>query len=171
MSLDWAVATFGDPCRQCGFSWGMTRDEALRLVATLPTRYREATATASGEERIPDLSWNVTQYVSHVVDNLRMSGERIVEALESGDHRVTAFDPDALAIARRYDRVKLAGALWSLDNSVAAWTTAMSRGFERDLVLQHEVRGEQTVGETAVANAHDAHHHAWDVERILAAQA
>ena len=167
MSLDWAESTFGDPCRECGFSWATSREDALTLVTTLPARYRELTASASGTERHPDLGWNVTQYVSHVVDNLRMSAERMVGALESGDHAVGVDDPDALAIARRYDQVRLPGALWSLENSVAAWIAAMGRAFDADLVLQHETRGEQTAGETAIANAHDAFHHAWDVERSL----
>ncbi|MEO8094880.1 MAG: hypothetical protein ABI632_08105 [Pseudolysinimonas sp.] len=167
MSLDWAVTTFGEPCRECGYSWAISREDAHALVAGLPARYREITAGATGEERIPELSWNVTEYISHVVDNLRMSGERMIGAIESGDHRVVAFDPDGLAIARRYDRVKLPGALWSLENSVAAWSFAMSRAFDAELVVDHETRGAQTAGETAIANAHDAYHHAWDLGRIL----
>ena len=167
MGLEWAAETFGDPCRECGFVWSIDRQEALALVAALPARYRAATAGATGEERHPDLGWNVTEYTSHVVDNLRMSGERIIGALESGDTHVGVYDPDALAIARRYDQVKLAGALWSLERSVDAWTEAMTRGFAADLVLQHAKRGQQSVGDTAIANAHDASHHAWDIERTL----
>jgi hypothetical protein len=167
VSLDWAEEAFGDPCRECGYAWSISREDAFDLVTALPARYRDATSGASGEERHPDLTWNVTQYVSHVVDNLRMSAERMVGALESGDPRVTAYSPDELAAARHYDQVKLPGALWSFENSVSAWTVAMARAFEADLVLQHEVRGAQTAGETAIANAHDAYYHAWDIDRTL----
>ena len=170
MSLDWAVTTFGNPCRECGYSWDISREDALELVARLPARYRELTAGATGAEGIPELGWNVTQYVSHVVDNLRMSAERIVGALESGDARIGVYNPDDLAAARRYDQVRLAGALWSFDRSVDAWLEAMRLGFDADLELQHETRGQQSVGETAISNAHDAFHHAWDLQRILAAQ-
>lgn len=169
MSLDWVEAAFGDPCRECGYSWSIGRDEALAVVAALPARYRAATVGATGQERHPDLGWNVTQYTSHVVDNLRMSAERIVGALESGDTHVGVYDPDALAEARHYEQVKLPGALWSLDRSVAAWIEAMTRGFDAGLVLQHATRGEQPAGDTAIANAHDAFHHAWDIERTIAA--
>lgn len=169
MSLDWAEAAFGEPCRECGYSWSTSRTEALALVDGLPARYRELTDGATGQERHPDLGWNVTQYISHVVDNLRMSAERMIGALESGDTRVGVYSPDELAAARHYEQVKLAGALWSLENSVAAWTSAMARAFADELVLQHEVRGLQTAGETAVANAHDAYHHAWDIARTLRA--
>jgi hypothetical protein len=35
-------------------------------------------------------------------------------------------------------------------------------------VLQHPERGRQTVQDVALNNAHDAYHHAWDVERSIA---
>jgi hypothetical protein len=37
------------------------------------------------------------------------------------------------------------------------------------VVLQHATRGAQRAEDVARNNAHDAHHHLWDIDRILRA--
>lgn len=110
----------------------------------------------------------MTGYVCHVADNLRQWAERVAGAMESGDGRVGGYDPDALAAARRYDEVSLAGAMWALQQSSAAWVQVLTAAVDADVVLSHATRGEQRAADVASNNAHDAHHHAWDIGRILA---
>lgn len=38
---EWSIATYGSPCRECGFSWSLTVEDAVDLVDSLPTEYRE----------------------------------------------------------------------------------------------------------------------------------
>ena len=120
-----------------------------------------------GSERHPDLSWSATAYVYHVADNLRLWAERVVGALISGDRRICGYDPDELARARRYEELSLAGGLWSLRQSAASWVEVLPEALERDLVLEHVSRENQRAADIAGNNAHDAHHHLWDVERSI----
>ena len=171
MKEKWGAALFGDPCRDCGFSWQLDWAANVAVVVSIPARYRELTVGATGRERHPDLGWDVTSYISHVNDNLRNWAERLVGAIETGNVHVSGYDQDALAIARRYDIIELPGALWSLDRSVGAWTEAIKMAHSRDLVLEHSTRGRMTALDVTQGNAHDAFHHAWDLTRILDWQA
>jgi hypothetical protein len=40
-------------------------------------------------------------------------------------------------------------------------------GRHRGVVLQHATRGAQRAEDVARNNAHDAHHHLWDIDRTL----
>jgi hypothetical protein len=101
------AALYGDPCRECGFGWKLTPEQAVTVVRAAPGSYKGWLARATGRERHPDL----------------------------------------LAQARRYDDVSLAG-----------------------LVLQHATRGPQRAGDVARNNAHDTHHHLWDIGGIMRAR-
>lgn len=165
----WGAALYGDPCRECGFRWGLTPEQAVAAVAALPARYRELLAGRTGRERHPDLSWTPAAYVCHVADNLRAWAERLAGARLSGDPAVPGYDPDALAAARGYDRIGPAAALWSLEHAVPLWAGSVTEALAAGTLVQHATRGLQTAADVARNNAHDAHHHAWDVTRILAA--
>ncbi len=84
------------------------------------------------------------------------------EALASRWH-----DENLLARARAYERVPPAGALWSLECAARDWQEAVHLALARDAVLLHVGRGEQRVADVARNNAHDAHHHAWDIRRPM----
>ncbi len=79
------------------------------------------------------------------------------------------YDPDLLSRARHYNDVSLAGALWSLRWAVDAWTQSAEVALARGVVLQHATRGAQRAEDVARNNAHDVHHHLWDIDRILRA--
>ena len=80
---------------------------------------------------------------------------------------LAAYDENRLAGARVYEAVPIAGALWSLRRAVGDWLDAVTLATAQRTVLVHPERGEMTVGDVARSNAHDAYHHARDVERIL----
>jgi hypothetical protein len=165
----WGAELYGEPCRECRFVWDLGPGDAVLLTERMPERFERALAGATGRERLPELGWDVTGYVAHVGDNLRIWAERLTGARLSGDSHAAGYDADALAEARSYDRLPLAGALWSLRWSAEMWAEALDAALDAGTVLDHSRRGTQTAADVARNNAHDAFHHLWDVERTLAA--
>jgi hypothetical protein len=143
----------------------MSQDEAVALVTAIPGEFARLVEGVDGSCRHPDLTWPVVAYVCHVSDNLRIWAERLA-ALALGDLRpVAPFDQDLLAMARRYNDVSLAGALWSLARAVDDWNHSVLIADRASIILLHPERGEQTLAEVVRTNAHDAHHHGWDIRR------
>lgn len=163
----WGASLYGDPCGECGFGWSLSPREAIGVVEGLPARFRELLSGHTGFERHPDLAWTPAAYVSHVADNLRTWAERLAGTRLSGEVSVPGYDPDLLAQARGYNETVPDAALWSLDWAVRAWTESVSAALDSRTVLQHATRGPQSAADVARNNAHDGHHHAWDVQRIL----
>jgi hypothetical protein len=165
----WGASLYGDPCRECGFGWELTPEQAVTVVRAAPGSYQGWLAGATGRERHPDLAWTATAYVCHVTDNLRTWAERLAGGYLAADLAVAGYDPDLLSQARRYDEVSLAGALWSLRWAATAWTEAAETALAAGLVLRHATRGPQRAEDVARNNAHDTHHHRWDIGRIIRA--
>lgn len=163
----WGATLYGDPCRECAYDWSISPDTAVQLVAAIPDRYAALLAGATGVERHPDLGWTVGGYVCHVVDNLRIWAERLAAAALGPQCEAPGYDENLLAQARNYSLVPLAGALWSLRSAAKDWVTVVAMGLEQDIVVVHSGRGEQRAGDVARNNAHDAHHHEWDIGRSL----
>ncbi|MFR0359233.1 hypothetical protein [Streptomyces sediminimaris] len=164
----WGARLYGNPCRDCGFGWSLSPREAVGLVEDLPARYGALVKGRRGDERHPELAWNIAAYISHVTDNLRNWAERLAGARLTGVRQVPGYDQDLLAQARSYNDVCLAGAVWSLQRAAEAWAESVSAALEEHVVLEHADRGVQRAEDIARNNAHDAAHHAWDIERILA---
>lgn len=163
----WGAGLYGDPCRQCAWTWPADPAAGIGYVRGLPQRYAQLLTGHSGTERHPDLNWSVTRYVCHVGDNLHSWAERVAGVMAGGDARVGGYDPDALAAARGYERLSLPSALWSLQVAAAAWVQVLTEAVQAGVVLQHSTRGPQRAADVVGNNAHDAHHHAWDIARSL----
>jgi hypothetical protein len=162
----WGRHAYGEPCRECGFSWSIDASDAKMLVAKLPARLTEVLGDADGGERHPDLAWSVSAYVLHVSDNLRIWAERVAGITLGGSGSVSSYDENALASARAYDSICLPSALWSLERAVRDWLDAVAMAPE-ELTMIHPERGEISVRDVIRSNAHDATHHLWDIERSL----
>lgn len=164
----WGRARYGDPCRECGYDWSITSEEAVTLVAAVPGRYAALLDGKDASLRHPDLDWTAGAYVCHVTDNLRIWAERLMGAVLGGETDGPGYDENLLARARVYDRVPVAGALWSLRHAADGWVEAVGRALAAGVVLLHAERGEQRASDVARNNAHDAYHHEWDIRRTLA---
>lgn len=165
---EWGAATYGDPCRECGFAWRLATDEAVAIISSAPAAYSEVLRGASGYESAPELAWNLVGYVAHVADNLRIWGERLAAAAGPGDAvTLVSYDSDALAEARRYDSLPLSGVLWGLSEAVASWERAWSRA-DPARSFVHPDRGRIAAEDIARTNAHDVVHHQFDLRRCLA---
>lgn len=165
---EWGRATFGDPCAECGFDWDVSTSEVRALVGGLPVRLGVLLSGATGEERHPALGWSVAGYVAHVGDNLRIWAERLVQVTRGGSRVVADYDENALARARVYDALGLAGVLWSLERSTRDWVAAVERA-PAGLTLEHTERGVIALDDVVKTSGHDALHHEWDIERTLGA--
>ncbi len=129
---------------------------------------RVALDGCDGTARAPGLGWDARSYVCHVADNLRIWAERMVAAIDVAEHAVAAYDADLLATARRYRAIPLRAALWTLEQSVGGWLSAVEDSRSAEVVLLHPDRGRLQLVDVASANAHDAYHHVHDVRRSLA---
>ena len=164
---EWGRATYGDPCRECGYDWSLSQRDAVELVTKMPRVLRALIADRDVSKRHPDLSWSVLEYACHVADNLRISAERLVGVAAGGSREIGTYDQDLLAVARNYAAIPLEGALWSLERAVSDWKDAIEVASQAGIVLLHPERGDQTVLDVCLNNAHDVHHHRWDIERTL----
>ncbi|WP_432536825.1 hypothetical protein [Kineococcus arenarius] len=164
----WGARLYGDPCTQCGWAWSTDAAANIEHVRGVPQRYAQLLQGRTGAERHPGLAWSVTGYVCHVGDNLRSWAERVAGVLRGAGAHVGGYDPDALAAARGYEQTSLPAALWSLEHSATAWVQVLTEAVEADVVLLHPARGPQRAVDVTGNNAHDAHHHAWDIARSLA---
>lgn len=165
----WGPAAYGDPCRDCGYRWDLTPEAAIALVREAPGRFTALVEGAEGAERHPDLGWTVAGYVQHVADNLLGWGAGLAAALAGWDGEYVSAAPDDVAAVKRYDAVPLPAALWALGQAARAWSEVAPAAVDAAVVLHHSRRGTLDATTVVGAVAHDAHHHAWDVERSLAA--
>jgi len=166
----WGPALYGDPCRDCGFDWSITSEDAMDIVGHFPIRFAELLQGRVGSETHPDLSWSATAYIVHVADNLRIWAERLAGARLSGVLEVPGYDQDLLAQARHYSEIGLGAAMWSLENAVEIWLESVNAALASHVVLNHATRGRMTTADTIRATTHDGNHHVWDVQRIVEAQ-
>jgi hypothetical protein len=168
-TFPWGSNLYGNPCRECNFDWELSAADAVDLVEQFPGIYAARVEGATGKETCRELEWSVSAYVIHVADNLRIWSERLAGARLSGESRVTGYDNDLLAVARRYDEINLHAALWSLSWAAQEWSDSLRVALVAGTELQHSDRGLQTAEDVARNNAHDANHHLWDIERIIVA--
>src|ERR1700733_12429704 len=162
----WGAPLYGEPCRECAFSWTSGLEPTISWRRDLPDELDELVQGATGEERRPELGWNVSAYVAHMTDNTRIWAERLIAVARGADPHVVPYDPDLLASARHYNEVALEGGQWSLRLAVGGWLDAVSEAARAEVVMLHSERGEMELFDVVASNAHDACHHLWDLKRI-----
>jgi hypothetical protein len=164
---NWGAALYGEPCRECGFTWSAGLDATISLLRDIPDSIDDLVENATGKEGLPDLGWNVSGYIAHMTDNTRIWSERLIAVARGADAHVVPYDPDLLAEARQYNEVALQGATWSLRVAVADWLDGIEEAHRAGVVMLHSERGAMELFDVVASNAHDAVHHRWDVTRIL----
>ena len=163
----WGAPLYGDPCRECGFTWATGQADSISLMRDMPDAVDQLVSNATGTERLSDLGWNVCGYIAHMTDNTRIWAERLVAVARGADPHVVPYGPDLLAEARHYNEVALQGATWSLRIAVASWLAAVEEADQQGVVMLHSERGAMELCDVVASNAHDAFHHRWDLARIL----
>ncbi len=166
----WGAALYGEPCRECGFTWSAGLDATISLLRDIPDSIDNLVEGVTGKEHLPDLGWNVSGYIAHMTDNTRIWSERLIAVARGADAHVIPYDPDLLAESRQYNEVALQGAAWSLRIAVEAWLDAVAEAKPAGVVMLHSERGAMELFDVVASNAHDALHHRWDLTRILQQQ-
>jgi hypothetical protein len=164
---NWGAALYGEPCRECGFTWSSGLDSTISLMRHIPDSVDDVVKVATGKEGLPELGWNVSGYIAHMTDNTRIWSERLVAVARGADAHVVPYDPDLLAESRRYNEIGMQGATWSLRIAVANWLGAVAEAERARVVMLHSERGAMELFDVVASNTHDALHHRWDVSRIL----
>lgn len=158
---------YGDPCLGCGYGWSIDPAGPAVILAGTADRYLELLVGCDGRESVPSLAWDAGSYVCHVADNTRIWAERLAGASAGPAGPVASYDEVALAVARSYAGIALAGALWSLERAVGDWQAALALVGDRSLVVAHPDQGSLSVDDLARIVAHEALHHGLDLERIV----
>ena len=121
--------------------------------------------TGTGQERIPELGWNVVSYVFHVAENTRIWSERLAASAFQPGAPITTWDEDALDAARGSSGSSLVAGLWSLERALDSWWDVADLGVAA--IVAHPDQGPMTFLDVGRAAAHELHHHALDIERIV----
>ena len=163
----WGAPLYGDPCRECGFTWTAGQSASISVMRGLPDSIDELVIGASGWERLPELEWNISGYIAHMTDNTRIWAERLIAVARGADAHVVPYDPDLLAESRHYNDVALQGATWSFRIAVENWLNAVDEAIPAGIFMLHSVRGAMELSDVIASNVHDSIHHRWDLTRIL----
>src|SRR5580704_11418837 len=148
----WGAPLYGDPCRECGFTWATPLAATTLLMRNLPDSIDEHVTGATGTERLPELGWNVSGYFSHMTDNTRIWAERMVAVARGADAHVVPYDPDLLAESRHYNEAALQGATWSLRIAVENWLDAVAEAERAGVVMLHSERGAMELFDVVASN-------------------
>lgn len=133
----------------------------------LHARLAQTLKPSDARAKHPDLAWNVSAYVAHLSDNLRIWAERLAGLALGADRLVAGYDGDLLGEARRYPQLDLRVVLWGLERAVDDWHNAVVIASRSGRTLLHSERGELTVDDVVHSNSHDVTHHEWDIARSL----
>jgi hypothetical protein len=162
-------ATYGDPCRECGFEWAVERATCVAIVGDAPARFKSILAGQDGRRTHPNLQWNATAYVVHVADVLRIWSDRIAAVALGAADPVVPYDEDRLGDARGYGSLPLPGALWSLGRAVGDWLAAERLAESATVTLTHPEQGPLPLDDVRRIMAHEIEHHVADLILIVAA--
>lgn len=162
------IEFYGDPCRSCKFDWSAPDELLTAEILHLDEAYRSILDGLPGTAKHPGLTWNASEYVLHVAENLRQHGERMAAAIHGVAFEFVVSDPNEVSRARNYATVPIEGALWSLKTITGPYVEVLHEALALDVALPHPDRGVQRASAVLHGNAHDAHHHGWDLQRIAA---
>jgi hypothetical protein len=161
-------------CPECGFDWALGEPEIVSCITGAPTTFRDALGDPSrpghGTRVRPEV-WSPLEYVAHTGDALSWYGERIRQIVDGRGRLAAGPDWDALLSTH-------IGAGWSL-RQAAGFVGAAGGEFGAELDALGAVGWRSTgatpggarrsLVELARRAAHEVHHHAFDVRRLLTA--
>jgi hypothetical protein len=103
-------------------------------------------------------------YVWHLVDVLRIGTERLLTLTHDPDRGITCWDENALARDRHYHELSPVVGLIALTSAARDWVTA-ALAAPASARVRHPQFGMLGAAEVITRNAHEVHHHLWDIRR------
>jgi hypothetical protein len=162
-------ASYGDPCRGCGYSWCLDPDICHDILSHAPARFTALLTGQDGKRRHVDLQWNAGAYVVHLADVLRIWADRVAAAALGSPDPIVPYDEGQLGVVRGYVGLPLAGALWALERVVGDWKAAEKLADSSGATLNHPEQGPLGLDEVRCIMAHEIEHHATDLLLIISA--
>ncbi len=159
-----------DPCPECGFSWDISAEEGMSIVSGSPSRITGVVEGADGVTRRPAPGvWSPNSYLWHLVDVLRIGGERLLTASLDPAAGIPCWDENALAEVRRYDSLSPRVGVVAYEAAVMQWL-AVARSVAGDASVEHPEFGTLTAADIIRRNAHEVRHHELDIRRGVTRQ-
>ncbi len=151
-------------CAECGFDWELPRQSAIDLVADVPDAAAAAITLINDPTQRTGDRWSAAMYVWHLVDVLRIGTERMLTLTHDPGRGLACWDENALAGARRYDRLSPAVGLIMLRSAAREWakTAAIAPAH---IQVHHPQSGALGAVEIIRRDAHEARHHLMDINR------
>jgi DinB superfamily len=162
-------ATYGDPCRRCGYEWSLGPSPCGEIVSSAAVRYAALLAGQNGKREHVELQWNAAAYVTHVADVLRIWADRVAGAALGSSDLILPYDEGELGMVRGYSGLPLAGALWALERAVGDWSAAAELARSAGSILNHPEQGPLGLDDVLRIMAHEIEHHAADLSLIVSA--
>jgi hypothetical protein len=106
--------------------------------------------------------WSASMYVWHLVDVLRIGTERLLTLTYDPASGITCWDENALARDRHYHQLSPAVGLLELRSAAREWVAA-ALAAPVAAQARHPQFGMLGAVEVIRRNAHEVHHHLWDI--------
>ena len=151
-------------CAECGFDWGSSRQMAIDLVAAGPDAAARALAGVVDPMRHTGGRWSASMYVWHLVDVLRIGTERLLTLTHDPASGIACWDENDLACDRHYHRLSPVVGLIAFRSAARDWVTA-ALAAPTGVQVRHPEFGTLGAVEVTRRNAHEVHHHLWDIHR------
>lgn len=149
-------------CEECGFDWNGSASGAVEDVTAAPATVAVALSAVSDPYRRVNGRWSAAMYVWHLVDALRVGTERLLTVALEPDWGLVCWDEQSLAEARRYEQLSPAVGLVVLERAARDWAEAAAV-VPQEVLVQHPVLGTVTAADLVRRDAHEMHHHVWDI--------
>jgi hypothetical protein len=157
-------------CDECGFSWEISIENAVALIAGSPKRLASLLEGAERATRRPAPAvWSPSSYLWHLVDVLRIGRERLLTASMDPAAGIPCWDEKALAEVRHYDSLSPRVGLVSYGSAATEWVAAANR-VDAEASVDHPEFGALTAADIVRRNAHEVQHHELDIRRGLRAK-
>lgn len=151
-------------CAECGFDWGVSRQVAIDLVAAGPDVAVGALTGAVDPAHQADDRWSASMYGWHLVDVLRIGTERLLTLTHDPASGLTCWDENALIGDRHYHELSAVVGVIALRSTARDWVTA-ALAAPATVQVRHPQFGMLGAVEVIRRNAHEVHHHVWDIHR------
>lgn len=153
-------------CGQCGFDWGTSILEGVRIIDQLPAACRELVERLGDEAytRPAPQVWSANEYVWHLVDTFRLSAEWLHDIRVRNHPTHYAVDSDTLASVRGYARLPVDLGLWSLERSCRMFVHEAAVTDPDRTCYYHDWQ-DVTAAQVVGFLMHEAVHHLHDLRR------
>jgi hypothetical protein len=162
--MRWQPAT--PRCDECQFKWTITASDALAVVDGGLVQIESLLRGPHGSPADTPGRWSTIDYLWHLVDVVRMGTERLWTVQLDPGVGLVCWDENELARVRQYSRLSETVGLRALREATETWTSEVP-AVTMTAVIRHDEHRSMTAEDVVRRTAHEVHHHALDIARIV----